>query len=285
MGYKMKGSPAKLGSIQGTAGHSSALKMASSPAPFIGKVIGAVGKAAGVVSKITGGAGKIGKMASNIASGAGKAGDAVKKGKDYLSKRKAKKTEKKKMYDVGSDSSPAKMAGASNKKITSNAEKRANLLKAVPNKKAYDKLSDVDKKGFDKVGKKVGLPQKKASPGKMKIDPQTLKSKSIAIPRNRLYELKKAKTDNTRVKKARKATISDYNKKFYDKSQLTGGNRELNAIAKKNKIKPPTKWIGTAIKVVGKGLSGRAKSQQARDDAKNKGVQDSMSRGSAVSKY
>ena len=31
MGYTMKGSPAKLGTIQGTAGHGSALKMARSP--------------------------------------------------------------------------------------------------------------------------------------------------------------------------------------------------------------------------------------------------------------
>ena len=36
-----------------------------------------------------------------------------------------------------------------------------NLLKAVPNKAAYDKLSSVDKKGFDKAAKKAGLPQKK----------------------------------------------------------------------------------------------------------------------------
>ena len=45
---------------------------------------------------------------------------------------------------------------------TTRAEKRANLLKAVPNKEAYDKLSTTDKKGFDKAGKKAGLPQKKS---------------------------------------------------------------------------------------------------------------------------
>ena len=42
------------------------------------------------------------------------------------------------------------------------AEKRANLLKVVPNQEAYDKLSELDKKGFDKAGKEAGLPQKKA---------------------------------------------------------------------------------------------------------------------------
>tara|TARA_R100000458_G_C8159599_1_gene164201 strand:+ start:165 stop:710 length:546 start_codon:yes stop_codon:yes gene_type:complete len=39
--------------------------------------------------------------------------------------------------------------------------KAQNLLKAVPNKEAYDKLSDTDKKGFDKAAKKANLPMKK----------------------------------------------------------------------------------------------------------------------------
>ena len=39
-------------------------------------------------------------------------------------------------------------------------ERRANLLKAVPNKAAYDKLSPEDQKGFDIAAKKVGLPTK-----------------------------------------------------------------------------------------------------------------------------
>ena len=37
-----------------------------------------------------------------------------------------------------------------------------NLLKAVPNKEAYNKLSNQDKKGFDKAAKEAGLPTKKA---------------------------------------------------------------------------------------------------------------------------
>lgn len=45
-------------------------------------------------------------------------------------------------------------------KQTNDAAK--NLLKAVPNEEAYNKLSDADKKGFDAAGKKAGLPQKKA---------------------------------------------------------------------------------------------------------------------------
>ena len=62
-------------------------------------------------------------------------------------------------------------------------------------------------------------------------------------------------------------------------------NKNKKRAAKKSKKGAPSKWIGTAIKVVGKGLSGRAKSREARDAAKNQGVQQAMSRGSAVSKY
>jgi len=41
------------------------------------------------------------------------------------------------------------------------SEGAQNLLKAVPNEEAYNKLSDVDKKGFDAASKKAGLPTKK----------------------------------------------------------------------------------------------------------------------------
>ena len=58
--------------------------------------------------------------------------------------------------------------GKSPVKLT-DEEKQANLLKAVPNKEAYDKLSDEDKKGFDIAAKKAGLPTKK-SPAKQKYD-------------------------------------------------------------------------------------------------------------------
>jgi len=44
------------------------------------------------------------------------------------------------------------------------SKKQANLLKVVPNKKAYNKLSDVDKKAFTKIGIRAGLPTKKSTP-------------------------------------------------------------------------------------------------------------------------
>lgn len=56
------------------------------------------------------------------------------------------------------------------KKMGSYSEGAKNLLKAVPNKEAYDRLSDVNKKGFDKAAKDAGLPTKK-SPAKQKVDP------------------------------------------------------------------------------------------------------------------
>ena len=43
--------------------------------------------------------------------------------------------------------------------------RKSNLLKAVPNKEAYDKLSPEDQKGFDEAAKKAGFPTKK-SPAK-----------------------------------------------------------------------------------------------------------------------
>jgi len=42
------------------------------------------------------------------------------------------------------------------------------LLKAVPNQKAYDKLSDEEKKSFNKAAKKAKLPMKKSPTLKLK---------------------------------------------------------------------------------------------------------------------
>lgn len=53
-----------------------------------------------------------------------------------------------------------KKADKSPVKLT-DKERQANLLRAVPNKQAYDKLSDVDKEGFIEYAKKIGLPTKK----------------------------------------------------------------------------------------------------------------------------
>ena len=288
MGYKMKGSPAKLGSIQGTTGHASALKMASSPAPFIGKVIGAVGKAAGAVSKITGGAGKIGKMASNVAAGAEKAGNVVKKGKEYLSKRKEKKA---KTYDVGSDSSPAKMYGKPKKTKKTSTRDAKDAAKAKGVKSATSKSSAMflkspakmyGKKSPTKValkGKQNNLPEDlkakiKASPGKMKTDP---KKKA----RTELGKIIKGVPPKTPIKKDRPQPTYEGTDEFRKEKNIPSKEFKKKGVKKK----APSKWLGTAIKVVGKGLSGRAASKQAGADARNKGVQDAMGRGKAITPY
>ena len=84
MGFKMKGSPAKLGTIQGTAGHKSALKMATeakvmqdgSPAPFVGAIVGGLAKKAigGAAKKV---AGKIGKKIAGSKIGKKVAGSKI----------------------------------------------------------------------------------------------------------------------------------------------------------------------------------------------------------------
>jgi len=75
------------------------------------------------------------------------------------------------------------------KKSPAKAKSKAakNLLKAVPNEKAYKKLSSTDKKGFDKAAKKAGLPTKKSPAkkplvGKQKNLPEQLKKKILASP-------------------------------------------------------------------------------------------------------
>ena len=53
---------------------------------------------------------------------------------------------------------PTMMDYGSTKKTLMDA--KANLLKAVPNQEAYDKLSDIEKADFNKAAKKAGLPMK-----------------------------------------------------------------------------------------------------------------------------
>ena len=74
----------------------------------------------------------------------------------------------------GGKGAPTKMMKKSPAKAMSKAAK--NLLKAVPNKKAYDKLSEMDKRGFDKAAKKAGLPTKSA----MKLKKSTAREQRIA---------------------------------------------------------------------------------------------------------
>jgi len=267
----MKGSPAKMGSIQGTTGHASALKMAASPAK-IGGLGGLILK--GAMKKVSKKVGKItGKLSKIMPKGGAKDSKAPDTNVSVAPKTTEAVTDTPaKMY-----SSPAKKHGK--KHATTNAEKRANLLKAVPNEDAYNKLSDTDKKGFDAAGKKAGFPQKK-SPAKLhKKGKDDTKAKAIA--HNKKIKNAKGYKGTPYEQYARKMKV----KKREPLTAASDNTRVARGKPIKISKKTPSKWIGTAIKVVGKGLAGRAASQQARDDAKNKGVQQAMGRGSAVSKY
>jgi len=99
--------------------------------------------------------------------------------------------------------------GNPNKKSPAKATSKAakNLLKAVPNKKAYDKLSAEDKKGFNKAAKKAGLPTKNiASALKMKKSPALAKlSSSCKAAAKRKFKVYPSAYANMWASKTQKA--------------------------------------------------------------------------------
>jgi len=341
MGYKMKGSPAKLGTIQGTTGHTSALKMASSPAPFIGKVVGAIGKAAGVVSKITGGAGKIGEMANKVSKGAETAGKLVKKGKTYLSKAKAKRASRVKKYDVGGEGKADggkkkaifpedRVAGSPAKhRMTQTRTKKGNpknkysggsttvdLKHTHPkNEKKGDNISiDGQNSYISSDGKKS--PAKSGTTERDARDAATAKATANAMSKG-MGGMKGKKspakigglgglilkgamkkvgkkvgkvTELAKSMPAPEASPAKLHKKGHTKRKITKPKyptvrglkleKKIPISTKKplKKIKTPSKWIGTAIKIAGKGLAGRAAGLDKRDAAIGAGVDKAMSR-------
>lgn len=104
---------------------------------------------------------------------------------------------------LASPESPAKMK-KSPAKATSKAAK--NLLKAVPNKKAYEKLSDIDKKGFDKAAKKAKLPMKK-SPAKLAVNKRNPTLKADDGKGNAQYLKGKRIKKNPKKDAVRKAAV------------------------------------------------------------------------------
>ena len=55
-----------------------------------------------------------------------------------------------------------KFSGFGNSPAKAKTDAAKRLLKAVPNQEAYDKLSDIEKEGFNKAAKKAKLPMKKS---------------------------------------------------------------------------------------------------------------------------
>jgi len=104
-----------------------------------------------------------------------------------------------------------------------------NLLKAVPNKKAYDKLSDENKKGFDKAAKKAGLPTKK-SPAK--FDPM----KTMRPGVKGFEEFQQAVRNPPPRPKASKAVVG--------KSFKKAGKKSLGKVATKVAGKVAGKFLG-----------------------------------------
>ena len=90
-----------------------------------------------------------------------------------------------------------KMNGFPTHRGTSMAATEAakNLLKAVPNEDAYNKLSDIDKEGFDVAAKKAGLPTKPSIARQTYTTPEMNKESNDAE-----MELNKSKASGTSTK-------------------------------------------------------------------------------------
>lgn len=165
--------------------------------------------------------------------------------KDYTEARSFAKMKKESM---------AKMAKKSPAKSKTDAGKR--LLKAVPNKKAYDKLSQFEKDSFNKAAKKAGLPTKKV--------PLKLKKKS---PTKQTANRDKPKTLLTdKIKKGAKA-VGKVAKKATKKlvTESPGGRLVSKAskyLAKRKKAKTGAKTAGTSAKTVGALAKSNEKAKQ-----------------------
>jgi len=128
--------------------------------------------------------------------------------------------------------SPAKMK-KSPAKATSKAAK--NLLKAVPNKKAYEKLSDIDKKGFDKAAKKAKLPMKK-SPAKLKKKPKKDAVRKAAV-KGAVGSMTQSMTKGPVEKK--------YTKKLGGKTKMLKGTTVFGKEVTKRGVKRAVQAIAT----------------------------------------
>ena len=317
MGFRMKGSPAKLGTIQGTAGHASALKMKmeeksaaklrakkaalkmkmekDSPAkiPLKGKQHNLPEE---LKAKIKASPGKMKKdspmdmkkesptkILGAVAKVAGKVGKAVGKVQKAGDKIKGAFTSSR---DEARNESPAKLG----KKIKKAAKEVKGGFKAIGRTVGNVKqgASDV-KEGFRQLftGDRTDSRVKK-SPNKMVKKPGDLTPAQKKDLRNKqmVEKFKKAEKRNAKIKPSnqgglRKMTKEDAariaklqdkkspNKMGHKKSAAKMGHKKSAAKMKKE---TPNKWMLTAAKAVGKGLTGRSKAKDAKDAAKQQGL-------------
>ena len=104
----------------------------------------------------------------------------------------------------GGKGNPNKMKASA---LKNKSQAAKNLLKAVPNKDAYNKLSPEDKKGFNKAAAKAGLPTKNiASTLKMKTSPALAKiSSSCKAAAKRKFKVYPSAYANMWASKTQKA--------------------------------------------------------------------------------
>ena len=323
MGFRMKGSPAKLGTIQGTAGHASALKMKmeeksaaklrakkaalkmkmekDSPAkiPLKGKQHNLPEE---LKAKIKASPGKMKKdspmdmkkesptkILGAVAKVAGKVGKAVGKVQKAGDKIKGAFTSSR---DEARNESPAKLRKAA-REVGEGFKTIGRKL--TPSAKNIRKGASDVKEGFrhlftgDRTDSRV-----KKSPNKIKHGGKTSPDREKRphlykdVDKKQMAErFRKAEKRNTKkirpsnqggLRKmtkedaARIAKLKDKkspNKMGHKKSAAKMGHKKSAAKMKKE---TPNKWMLTAAKAVGKGLTGRSKAKDAKDAAKQAGL-------------
>jgi len=163
----------------------------------------------------------------------------------------------------GGKGAPTKMMKKSPAKAKTEAAKR--LLKAVPNQAAYNKLSDIEKKEFNKAAKKAKLPMKRSAT-KMKKSAMKM-MKNPAKP--------KAKT-KTKMLKGTTVFGKEVNKKNVKRALLhaaTGGLSETK-IGKKvgETVKKGVKKVVKSLKNVPRGATTTGLGRGAKNIARKRAV-------------
>ena len=118
----------------------------STPSSRIKKASKKIGKA---ILKTTGGV-------KNFVEGG------IKHIKNSPNKKRLKVKDMPRKQQMAVKASMAEQAAGKKSPAKKKTEAAKRLLKAVPNQKAYNKLSDIEKKEFNKAAKKAKLPMKKA---------------------------------------------------------------------------------------------------------------------------
>ena len=293
MGFKMKGSPAKLGSIQGTAGHRSALKMAAeaeaaknSPVPIIGAIAGAASKVGKVAGKVTGAINKV-KGAFKKGKEEGESGDSPNKHIRTFGQHTS--YDEMESVDRHNKAHRSGKYGDDHKNTKTGADdmdKQTNQLSVTNLRAKKRKEAEAAKKKAlaQKIGKAVKGKEKSKeelaenSPNKHRIGLNKAKQTQGEMAHNRGHARGEYDRNHRRKSPAKHKMDKRGFKHGHKFHSETVADSSGTGHTSKDKKKSPGKFWATAAKVVGKGLMGRAKQKDARDAAINEGVQKAMSR-------